>query len=42
MGATSTTSHFFQVAVKLFEGLQLGLPMCISGCVFGGMRLGPK
>ncbi|VBB32475.1 unnamed protein product [Acanthocheilonema viteae] len=31
-----------KITVKCFEGIQLGLPMCILGGVFGGLRLDPK
>uniref|UniRef100_A0A7E4UMV2 Ubiquinone biosynthesis protein COQ4 homolog, mitochondrial n=1 Tax=Panagrellus redivivus TaxID=6233 RepID=A0A7E4UMV2_PANRE len=30
-----------EVAVKYFEGVQLGLPMCVTAAIFGGARLGP-
>lgn len=36
------TNMLGEVTVKLFEGLQLGLPMCVLGAIFGGLRLGPK
>uniref|UniRef100_A0AC35UGG6 Coenzyme Q biosynthesis protein 4 homolog n=1 Tax=Rhabditophanes sp. KR3021 TaxID=114890 RepID=A0AC35UGG6_9BILA len=31
-----------EVTVKFFEGIQLGLPMCVSAGIFGAARLGPK
>ncbi|KAH7720157.1 Protein COQ-4 [Aphelenchoides avenae] len=31
-----------EVTVKYFEAIQLGLPMCITAAIFGGVRLGPK
>lgn len=31
-----------EVTVKYFEGIQLGLPMCIMGAIFGGGRLKKK
>lgn len=31
-----------EIAVKCFEGLQLGLPMCVLGSVFGCLKLEPK
>ncbi|CAD6185224.1 unnamed protein product [Caenorhabditis auriculariae] len=33
------TNMLGEVAVKYFEGIQLGLPMCVTGGVFGGARL---
>ncbi|EFO27484.1 hypothetical protein LOAG_00995 [Loa loa] len=36
------TNLLEEIAVKCFEGIQLGLPMCVLGGVFGGLRLGPK
>jgi ubiquinone biosynthesis protein COQ4 len=30
-----------EVAVKWFEAIQTGLPMCRMGAAFGGLRLGP-
>ena len=31
-----------ECVVKVVEGIQLGLPMCVMGGVFGPVRLGPK
>lgn len=31
-----------ECVVKVVEGIQLGLPMCIMGGIFGPVRLGPK
>ncbi|GFO15809.1 ubiquinone biosynthesis protein coq4 homolog, mitochondrial [Plakobranchus ocellatus] len=31
-----------EVAVKWFEAVQTGLPMCITAALFGPLRLGPK
>ncbi|KAK3762549.1 hypothetical protein RRG08_006973 [Elysia crispata] len=31
-----------EVAVKWFEAIQTGLPMCITAALFGPLRLGPK
>uniref|UniRef100_A0A915A9H8 Ubiquinone biosynthesis protein COQ4 homolog, mitochondrial n=1 Tax=Parascaris univalens TaxID=6257 RepID=A0A915A9H8_PARUN len=31
-----------EVVVKYFEGIQLGLPMCVLGGIFGGSRLKTK
>ncbi|XP_059142833.1 ubiquinone biosynthesis protein COQ4 homolog, mitochondrial-like [Physella acuta] len=31
-----------EVAVKWFEAIQTGLPMCITAALFGPIRLGPK
>jgi len=31
-----------EVAVKWFEAIQTGLPMCIAAAVAGPVRLGPK
>ncbi|VDK63936.1 unnamed protein product [Onchocerca ochengi] len=36
------TTLLDEIAVKYFEGLQLGLPMCVLGGVFAGLRLDPK
>ncbi|VIO89867.1 Ubiquinone biosynthesis protein COQ4 homolog, putative [Brugia malayi] len=36
------TTLLDEIAVKCFEGIQLGLPMCILGGVFGGLKLEPK
>lgn len=36
------TNMIGEVTVKVFEGLQTGLPMCVSGGVLGTFRLGPK
>ncbi|VDP15215.1 unnamed protein product [Onchocerca flexuosa] len=36
------TTLLDEIAVKYFEGLQLGLPMCVLGGVFAGLRLNPK
>uniref|UniRef100_A0A0R3S3V0 Ubiquinone biosynthesis protein COQ4 homolog, mitochondrial n=1 Tax=Elaeophora elaphi TaxID=1147741 RepID=A0A0R3S3V0_9BILA len=36
------TTLLDEITIKCFEGIQLGLPMCILGGVFGGLRLGPK
>uniref|UniRef100_A0A914W996 Ubiquinone biosynthesis protein COQ4 homolog, mitochondrial n=1 Tax=Plectus sambesii TaxID=2011161 RepID=A0A914W996_9BILA len=36
------TTMLGEVTVKWFEGIQFGLPMCVSGGVFGTLRLGPK
>lgn len=36
------TTMIGEVAVKVFEGIQTGLPMCVTGGVFGTFRLGPK
>lgn len=36
------TNMLGEVTVKYFEGLQLGLPMCVSAAIFGAARLGPK
>uniref|UniRef100_A0A0N5AQM4 Ubiquinone biosynthesis protein COQ4 homolog, mitochondrial n=1 Tax=Syphacia muris TaxID=451379 RepID=A0A0N5AQM4_9BILA len=33
------TNMLGEVAVKYFEGIQFGLPMCILGSIFGGARL---
>jgi len=35
------TNMIGEVAVKYFEGIQLGLPMCIFAGIFGAARLGP-
>ncbi|KAK0403981.1 hypothetical protein QR680_017222 [Steinernema hermaphroditum] len=35
------TNMIGEVAVKYFEGIQLGLPMCITAGIFGAARLGP-
>lgn len=31
-----------EVTVKVFEAIQLGMPMCWLGGMFGVLRLGPK
>merc|ERR1711923_431303 len=31
-----------EVAVKWFEAVQTGLPMCVTAALFGPVRLGPK
>ena len=31
-----------EVAVKWFEAIQTGLPMCVGAAVAGPVRLGPK
>lgn len=31
-----------EVAVKWFEAIQTGLPMCVTAALFGPIRLGPK
>ncbi|GFR58040.1 ubiquinone biosynthesis protein COQ4 homolog, mitochondrial [Elysia marginata] len=31
-----------EVAVKWFEAIQTGLPMCVTAALFGPLRLGPK
>lgn len=36
------TTLLGEITVKYFEGLQLGLPMCVLGGLFGSWRLGPK
>lgn len=36
------TTMIGEVAVKVFEGLQTGLPMCVTGGIFGTFRLRPK
>ncbi|VDK78930.1 unnamed protein product [Litomosoides sigmodontis] len=36
------TTLLEEIVVKWFEGIQLGLPMCVLGGVFGGLRLDPK
>lgn len=36
------TTMLGEVAVKWFEALNTGLPMCYGGAVFGAMRLRPK
>ncbi|MFH4983971.1 hypothetical protein AB6A40_010680 [Gnathostoma spinigerum] len=36
------TNMLGEVTVKYFEGIQLGLPMCITGGIFGGGRLKKK
>lgn len=36
------TTMLGEVTVKWFEGIQFGLPMCVSGGLFGALRLGPK
>ncbi|XP_014669577.1 PREDICTED: ubiquinone biosynthesis protein COQ4 homolog, mitochondrial-like [Priapulus caudatus] len=36
------TNMLGEVAVKWFEGLQTGLPMCVLGSMFSPMRFGPK
>ncbi|MCP9265199.1 Coenzyme Q biosynthesis protein 4-like [Dirofilaria immitis] len=36
------TTLLDEIAVKYFEGLQLGLPMCLLGGIFAGLRLEPK
>ena len=36
------TNMIGEVAVKVFEGIQTGLPMCVSGGILGTLRLGPK
>lgn len=36
------TNILGEVTVKWFEGIQLGLPMCILGGLFGALRLYPK
>lgn len=36
------TTMLGEVAVKWFEALNTGLPMCYGGAVFGALRLRPK
>jgi ubiquinone biosynthesis protein COQ4 len=36
------TNMIGEVTVKIFEAIQLGLPMCWLGGLFGILRLGPK
>ena len=36
------TTMVGEVVVKWVEALQLGLPMCVGGAVFGPLRFGPK
>uniref|UniRef100_A0A915PP13 Ubiquinone biosynthesis protein COQ4 homolog, mitochondrial n=1 Tax=Setaria digitata TaxID=48799 RepID=A0A915PP13_9BILA len=36
------TTMLEEVTVKYFEGMQLGLPMCVLGGALSGLRLGPK
>lgn len=36
------TNMLGEVAVKWIEALNIGLPMCYGGAVFGAMRLRPK
>lgn len=36
------TNMLGEVTVKWFEGIQLGLPMCVLGGLFGAVRLYPK
>jgi len=36
------TTMVGEVAVKWVEALQLGLPMCVAGAIFGPLRFGPK
>lgn len=36
------TNMLGEVTVKWWEGLQLGLPMCLLGGLFGAARLYPK
>lgn len=36
------TNMLGEIAVKWFEALNTGLPMCYGGAVFGAMRLRPK
>lgn len=36
------TTMLGEVAVKWFEALNTGLPMCYGGAVFGAIRLRPK
>ncbi|XP_065343265.1 ubiquinone biosynthesis protein COQ4 homolog, mitochondrial [Cloeon dipterum] len=36
------TNMLGEVAVKWVEGIQTGLPMCVSGAIFGPLRLKPK
>ena len=36
------TNMLGEVTVKIFEAVQLGLPMCWLGGLFGLLRLGPK
>ena len=31
-----------EVTIKVVEGLQTGLPMCVTGGLFGALRLLPK
>ncbi|CAB3407021.1 unnamed protein product [Caenorhabditis bovis] len=33
------TNMIGEVTVKYFEGIQFGLPMCVTGAIFGGARL---
>ena len=35
-------SYQGEVTVKVFEAIQLGMPMCWLGGMFGVLRLGPK
>lgn len=36
------TNMLGEVTVKYFEGIQYGLPMCVTGGIFGGARLMKK
>uniref|UniRef100_A0A8R1HKN6 4-hydroxy-3-methoxy-5-polyprenylbenzoate decarboxylase n=1 Tax=Caenorhabditis japonica TaxID=281687 RepID=A0A8R1HKN6_CAEJA len=36
------TNMLGEVTVKYFEGIQYGLPMCVTGGIFGGARLKTK
>jgi len=36
------TNMIGEVTVKVFEGIQTRLPMCVTGGMFGPVRLGPK
>ncbi|CAI4222346.1 unnamed protein product [Auanema sp. JU1783] len=36
------TNMVGEVVVKYFEGIQLGLPMCVAAAIFGGVRLKSK
>ena len=36
------TNMIGEVTVKVFEGIQTGLPMCVAGGLLGPIRLGQK
>jgi len=36
------TNMLGEVTVKMYEGVQTGLFMCLTGGIFGTVRLGPR